>query len=189
MGLEAIPSARALIGFTPAVGSKVLFRHQEHVESFGIKCSSCHHRDNCATCHSAGAAAATVPISQRPVHPGRTWEDSHGPCVSCHATDSCRHCHYGEKDTPPAPFSHQMTGQTLDKDHVSLKCGQCHATYKSKTDLTCGSSDCHAKKLMTYPVDLPGAKVTTRPVVSTAPATTAIATQPTTRAVIRRIRR
>jgi hypothetical protein len=34
--------------FTPAVGSSVLFRHKEHTARYGLKCSSCHHRDNCS---------------------------------------------------------------------------------------------------------------------------------------------
>jgi hypothetical protein len=181
--------------FTPAVGRNVLFRHGEHTRTFGLKCVSCHREDSCATCHAAGATAATVPVSKRPVHPGRTWIESHGACVGCHQNDACRTCHYHYNDKPPAPFAHaSATGQVLDKDHANLKCGQCHVMkLRSREGLSCGGASCHAKRpIIAFPVDRPGPRVTTRPanvvqvakIVQPSPAT-----QPTTRAVIKRVRR
>ncbi|MCC7017856.1 MAG: cytochrome c3 family protein, partial [Rhodospirillales bacterium] len=54
--------------FTPVAGPLVLFRHQEHVKSFGIKCASCHRRDSCADCHSP-TAAAPAPATTQAVSP------------------------------------------------------------------------------------------------------------------------
>jgi hypothetical protein len=173
--------------FTPAVGSKVLFRHKEHTAQYGIKCSSCHHRDNCANCHDGKATTIAV----KPLRPGRTWKDSHDPCMGCHQQDGCRHCHYdGDRGAPPPPvFEHRVTGQLLDSDHASLRCGQCHAQFKSKVKLSCGGAECHKRPGITFPVDRPGATVTTRPAVQVAAAPPSAGKQPSTRPVIRRIRR
>jgi hypothetical protein len=174
--------------FTPAVGSNVLFRHDEHVKSFGLKCVSCHRKDTCATCHAPGASAALIPASQRPVHPGRTWQDSHGPCAACHTNESCKHCHYGADQKPPAKFQHASTGQQLDKDHASLKCLQCHTTLRSNRELRCGGSECHPKGPITFPAHRPGPTVTTKSAVIQV-AVAQATTQPSTRAAIKRIRR
>ena len=176
--------------FEPAVGRKVLFRHTAHTREFGIRCAQCHRDDNCSRCHTNGHAA-TTPVAEMPLHPGRSWKDSHGPCVSCHQQDSCRTCHHDENEPPPPAFTHAMTGQLLDKDHADLQCAHCHASYKSKFGLSCGGSECHAKRLITFPHERPGPTVTTRPAVTqlaVAPPIDAT-TQPTTRAVIKRIRR
>jgi hypothetical protein len=174
--------------FTPAVGSSVLFRHKEHTVRYGLKCSSCHHRDNCSDCHDATAKT----IAQKPLRPGRTWKDSHGPCLSCHQQDRCGHCHYDKSATPPPPtFDHRVTGQLLDTDHRDLRCGQCHGQLKSKVKLSCGGAECHQRTGIAFPADRPGAIVTTRPVqlASAPPTSTAASTQPATRPIIRRIRR
>ena len=176
--------------FTPAVGKNVLFRHKAHTARYGLKCSSCHHRDNCSNCHDRDAKT----IVQKPMRPGRTWKDSHGPCVACHQQDRCRHCHFDAAvaAAPPA-FDHRLTGQLLDSDHAGLRCGQCHTQLKSKAKLTCGGAECHQRAGVAFPADRPGATLTTRPVqLASAPPVVAVArpdTQPATRPVIRRIRR
>lgn len=174
--------------FIPAVGVNVLFRHKEHSEAFGIRCVQCHRKDNCAHCHE-GKKVTTTPVAELPVHPGRTWKDSHGPCISCHKADNCRHCHFDEKAKAPAAFAHQTTGQMLDADHAKLKCGQCHANYKSTVAMSCGTANCHKRSGVAFPKDRPGPVVTTRPAVVQIAAAAPAATQPTTRAVIKRIRR
>jgi hypothetical protein len=145
--------------FTPADGGNVLFRHKEHVGGFGFKCVSCHHRDNCANCHDATAKTS----GSRPLRPGKTWADSHGPCMSCHKEDRCRHCHYKDNQPAPKAFEHVTTGQALDADHVRLGCGQCHANLRLKVGLTCGDSKCHKDKTITYPAQRPGSVPSTRP--------------------------
>ena len=173
--------------FTPAVGSNVLFRHKTHTARYGLKCANCHHRDTCSNCHDREAKT----IAQKPLQPGRTWKDSHGPCVACHAQDRCRQCHYDDRTQPPPPvFDHRITGQLLDSDHTDLRCGQCHTQLKSKVKLTCGGAECHQRTGIAFPADRPGATVTTRPVqLASAPPLSRPDTQPATRPVIRRIRR
>jgi hypothetical protein len=174
--------------FTPAVGQNVLFRHRAHTARYGLKCASCHHRDSCANCHDRDATT----IAQKPLRPGRTWKDSHGPCMACHQQDRCRHCHYdGDRAAAPPPlFDHRVTGQLLDRDHADLRCGQCHTVLKSKSKLTCGGAECHQRTGIAFPADRPGATVTTRPVqLASAPPVMRPETQPATRPVIRRIRR
>jgi hypothetical protein len=170
--------------FVPAVGANVTFRHKEHTAIYGLGCVSCHRRDNCADCHNG----KTSTIAHKPLKPGRTWKDSHAPCIGCHQQNSCRHCHYDDGKSPPPVFAHRATGQLLDKDHESLKCGQCHGKLRSKTGLTCGDDSCHrADPTIAFPARRPGPVVTTRP-SAVAAAASRPATRPTTRAVIKRIR-
>jgi hypothetical protein len=175
--------------FTPADGANVLFRHEEHVGAFGIKCASCHRRDTCADCH-APTPSATMSVSANPLQPGRTWRDTHGPCIACHQDDRCNHCHYTDSQPEPAVFTHaRATGQTLDADHAKLACNQCHAKLKTKASPTCGDASCHKRAgIVALPIDRPGPfnPAATRPIIvsatepSTHPATTrAAATRPT----------
>ena len=176
--------------FEPAVGRRVLFRHTEHTREYGIRCALCHRDDNCSRCHTNGTARET-PIERQVLHPGRSWTDAHGPCAACHEQDACRTCHHAEDEPPPPAFTHAATGQLLDQDHADLKCAQCHTSYKSRVNLTCGGAECHAKREIAFPAERPGPTVTTQPVVTqlaVAPEDEAT-TQPTTRAVIKRIRR
>jgi cytochrome c553 len=176
--------------FTPAAGANVLFRHDEHVATFGITCANCHRRDTCADCH-APATQTSMTAEANPLQPGRTWRDTHGPCVSCHQDDRCDSCHYADGKIAPPAFEHsRFTGQLLDKDHAGLKCAQCHA--KLKTKPSCGDASCHKRTNVALPIDRPGpfTPATTRPLMIAAVApTTSPATQPATRPTIVRIRR
>lgn len=150
--------------FTPADGSNILFRHKEHTTEFGLKCVHCHHRDNCSHCHDPKGDKT----AQKPLKPGLTWEDSHGPCMSCHKQDRCKHCHYKDDQQPPRLFDHlTFTGQGLDKDHITLQCTQCHAGLKTQALPTCGDSRCHEAKTYAYPADRPGPVLTTQPALRT----------------------
>jgi hypothetical protein len=144
--------------FTPADGSNVLFRHKEHTVAFGIKCVNCHYRDNCAHCH--GPTSDTS--AQKPLRPGMTWNESHGPCMGCHKEDRCRHCHYKDDQSPPRAFDHSATGQGLDEEHAKLACGQCHLNLKLTIDPTCGDAACHKDQKTDYPSQRPGPIVTMR---------------------------
>lgn len=139
--------------FMPADGSNVLFRHKGHSEGFGIKCATCHRRNACATCHSPKPAEP----APRPLHPGKSWVESHGPCVSCHQKDRCRHCHYKDDQSPPAAFNHASTGQGLDKNHEKLPCRSCHSDMQSRTSLTCSTPSCHKPgSPVAFPTHRPG---------------------------------
>ncbi len=145
--------------FTPADGANVLFRHKEHTNDFGLRCVACHHRDNCSHCHDPSGDKS----AQKPVRPGMTWAESHGPCMGCHQQDRCQHCHYKDEEQAPVAFAHAMTGQDLDKDHLKLSCLQCHARLQLKATPTCGDSACHKDPSVLYPVKRPGP--TTRPLI------------------------
>lgn len=166
--IQVEPEINYVARFTPADGPRVLFRHSEHAEGFGIRCATCHRHDNCAHCHAPGAAAVVKP-SQKPVHPAGTWRESHGPCVSCHQQDRCRHCHYQDDQEAPKAFAHATTGQELDADHAKLACKQCHVELKLRAEPTCGGIECHKPgKPITFPIQRPGKVIK------------ALATQPTT---------
>jgi len=148
--------------FTPAVGGMVIFRHEEHTFRYGVRCVVCHHEDNCSHCHDPKVDRATT---KKPLRPGRSWRDTHGPCVACHADDHCNSCHYKDGQEPPPAFEHAMTGQALDKDHASLRCNQCHAQLKTTAPPTCGDASCHVEYPdLSFPQDRPGPVIaTTRP--------------------------
>lgn len=146
--------------YTPADGVNVLFRHKEHVNSYGLKCVSCHHRDNCSHCHDPKANTAQY----KPVRPGKTWQESHGPCMTCHKDARCRHCHYKDDQQPPPPFEHRVTGQILDADHDKLMCAQCHANYAFTQRPTCGDAACHKDNpKIAFPKDRPGPQIVPKP--------------------------
>jgi predicted CXXCH cytochrome family protein len=139
--------------YTPAPGPNVTFRHNEHVQRYGLKCVHCHQRDTCADCHSDDAAERR---KHRPVEPAMSWRASHGPCMTCHQNQSCAHCHHEADDAPP-PFDHALTGQQLDDDHAALTCAQCHHGFDFTIDPTCGDSACHGEgKIVALPNDRPG---------------------------------
>jgi len=171
--------------FTPVAGPNVMFRHDEHVERFGIKCVNCHRRDSCADCHDKPKSSSTQSVHV--LQSSRTWKETHGPCASCHQNDTCNHCHFTDDGFAPERFTHSATKQLLDKDHDTLACGDCHKRAKFKEFLSCGDASCHQKRAVSFPTDLPGERVR-----EIAPATlpaTQPATAPSTRPTIIRIRR
>lgn len=145
--------------YTPVDGGNVLFRHKQHTVAYGLRCTNCHYRDNCINCHDPQNAEHRA----RPVKPGMTWAESHGPCVSCHQNDRCSHCHYKDEQDPPPTFQHAVTGQTMDSDHADLACGQCHLNPKLKLTPTCGDSSCHTNRAVSFPADRPGPTIPVAP--------------------------
>ncbi len=177
--------------YTPVDGKNVLFRHDEHVKEFGIRCVACHRRDSCGDCHSGtptAESAATRQIARRPrpMKPSNNWRQAHQPCIFCHEQDKCNHCHYKDDEQPPAAFAHASTGQVLDETHAKLACGQCHSNYKTQPPANCADANCHARPV-TFPADRPGPY--TPPMVASSIEPAAQAAQPTTRPTIIRIRR
>jgi hypothetical protein len=136
----------------------VLFRHKEHVTRFGLRCASCHHRDSCSNCHDAQANT----IAHKPLRPGKTWADSHGPCMNCHKDARCVHCHYKDDQPPPASFDHASTGQALSVAHAELRCVWCHEDYAFAEPPACGGSSCHGGTERSYPRQRPGRVVQPR---------------------------
>jgi hypothetical protein len=154
------PDAKAYkTRFTPAAGGNVLFRHREHTVRYDIKCVNCHYQDNCSHCH--GPTGDTS--EQKPLRPGMTWDESHGPCMGCHRQNRCRHCHYKDDQSPPEVFDHTATGQALDEEHAKLACGQCHPDLRVTTQPVCGDATCHNDKKIEYPFQRPGPMVMTEP--------------------------
>ena len=121
----------------PLPGAKIIFRHKEHIDRFGLRCAECHREDSCSRCHGkpeAGEEREKVLV------------DCHGPCSACHDVDNkdaCDHCHWHEGEAKPKPFDHARTGWLLSKHHIKLGCRTCHqAVPFQKLNRNCNA--CHA---------------------------------------------
>ncbi len=119
----------------------VTFFHDEHTHLFNISCQSCHHDENCASCHDVRLTELhTEATEQRRKEVHKTFEQHHQPCNDCHETDDCSKCHMNE---PMEPFDHKnSTGFALDGYHSGLQCVSCHQpdTFKG---LSSNCSSCH----------------------------------------------
>lgn len=148
----------------PVAGPNVLFRHRQHVQTFGVACSACHRRDTCSDCHAGvgnvdGSSAGAGDGGRRgpqPMQIGRTWQETHVPCTTCHAEDRCATCHYRDDQPAPAAFQHVQVGQELDEDHAHLPCGACHLRLKTKGWPSCGDATCHPRLEVAFPMERPG---------------------------------
>lgn len=104
----------------PAPGTRVIFRHKEHIHRFGLKCANCHREESCSRCHE-----------KRRKHQQRvrTLADHHRPCSDCHdvaGKDKCGRCHWKQGEPRPKPFDHAVTGWDLGRHHRTLSCRACH---------------------------------------------------------------
>jgi hypothetical protein len=123
----------------PESGTKVIFRHAEHIHRFGFKCAECHRGDNCMRCHEAG---------KQHVQKDRSLGEQHEDCSTCHATDvaeggNCERCHWKEGQSRPAAFDHAVTGWPLSRYHKDNNCRDCHKELPfAPLDRTC--TTCHA---------------------------------------------
>jgi predicted CXXCH cytochrome family protein len=154
--IQAPPEKAYAARYTPVAGANVLFRHDEHVKRFGLRCVECHRNDTCASCHAPGAQ----PGQHKPVQKAWNWQQTHEPCMSCHAQHRCEHCHYKAGQEPPKPFTHAATGQQLDDKHKDLNCRDCHRDAAFATEPTCGDATCHPKDpSIALPAHRPGPQV------------------------------
>ncbi|MFH0980949.1 MAG: cytochrome c3 family protein [Planctomycetota bacterium] len=121
----------------PAPGAKIIFRHKEHIDRFGLKCAECHREDSCLRCHEKVAKG-----EERT----RTHAEHHKPCSLCHNVenkDACDHCHWKEGQAKPKPFDHADVGWPLSKHHEKLGCRSCHPRAPFvKRDKNCNA--CHS---------------------------------------------
>jgi hypothetical protein len=120
----------------PLPGAKIIFRHKEHIDRFGLRCAECHREDSCSHCHGE-----PQPGEEQP----RVLGDHHGPCSACHDVDNkdaCDHCHWKDGEAKPKPFDHAGTGWPLSEHHDRLACRTCHKTVPfKKLDRNCNK--CH----------------------------------------------
>jgi hypothetical protein len=124
-----------------AAGPAVVFRHEEHVQRFGLTCVECHREPSCARCHS----------QDRKTQEASTREEHHRPCIKCHKADMngasddarCSRCHWENGAPLPARFDHARVGWPLSRYHRSLGCRECHAHVPFvRESKECGS--CHS---------------------------------------------
>jgi len=131
------------VGAAGASATVVVFRHQEHVQRFGLTCAECHHEESCSRCHAADAKPKEV----------RTLAEHHRPCEICHRGDmegdptqivgKCERCHWRAEQPKPEPFDHARTGWPLSRYHQTVGCRKCHpAVPFAKRDRDCNA--CHA---------------------------------------------
>ena len=118
----------------------VTFFHNDHIEHFKIKCTSCHKDENCAKCHDVALVKSGAITSQLHKKANKTFEDHHKPCSNCHDTKNCAKCHSTKEMNP---FNHgTSTGFELKSYHAQLACNRCHADNKfAKMGKECTS--CH----------------------------------------------
>lgn len=120
----------------PLPGAKVIFRHKEHIDRFGLRCAECHREESCSRCHQERSTDEEQEV---------VLGDRHGPCSACHDVenkDACDHCHWKEGEAKPKPFDHADTGWPLSQHHVKLACRTCHeSTPFNKLKRDCNA--CH----------------------------------------------
>ena len=104
-------------------GKIVTFFHDEHTNLFGIKCVSCHQKENCNRCHDKTVNSKVI-SSSLPIKIHKSQSEHHQPCFDCHADDPCIKCHLSKT---LGPFNHKIsTGWALNRFHEKLECIKCH---------------------------------------------------------------
>lgn len=117
------------VSHTP--GQKVTFYHDAHAGEFGLKCTKCHHQEECRYCHDTKVSSALK----------KSEEEIHAICNDCHESDNCDMCH-GEEEKPP--FTHDAAHWRLGTYHRHLECKSCHQTGARITRLSADCNTCHS---------------------------------------------
>ena len=135
---------RVVYQTTAAEGKTVTFFHNDHVERFGLECSSCHQQESCSTCHRVKAGGPdTATTLMRASPPGRTTAEAHARCSTCHVNQACATCHAGG-GSRSAGFDHRAsTGWALNRFHTPLTCARCHTVPGQFTRLSTDCNSCH----------------------------------------------
>jgi len=124
-------------GSKASPGTKIIFRHKEHIDRFGLKCAHCHRENSCSRCH--GERDEDEQSERAPA-------EHHARCSRCHDVENkavCSECHWKEGEAKPKPFEHASTGWALDEHHVTLACRTCHKDVPfRKLDRDCNA--CHS---------------------------------------------
>lgn len=116
----------------------VVFRHQEHVQRFGLNCVECHHEPSCTRCHTRKTRPAEFD----------TRLQHHQRCLRCHKSDMdgskkearCERCHWQAGQPTPQRFDHADTGWPLKRYHTAVSCRACHTA----VPFTQAARDCKA---------------------------------------------
>ncbi len=118
----------------------VTFYHNDHINNFKLKCTSCHKDENCAQCHDVALVKSGTMTSQLHKKSNKTFEEHHKPCSQCHDTKNCNKCHSTKE---MSAFNHGTSaGFELKSYHASLACNKCHIDNKfGKMGRECNS--CH----------------------------------------------
>lgn len=122
----------------------VSFHHREHVQLFGLKCTACHQRENCSSCHNS--EQQTLP---------REREDPHQDCVRCHTEQVNNDCTFCHAETERPGFDHERrTGFVLSTFHEGVTCAQCHPQKGTFAGQKPECNACHAPDWVpTKPID------------------------------------
>ncbi len=105
----------------------VTFHHSDHVDQFGLTCTSCHQGDNCGRCHDLGHKREKVEHVKT--------------CIACHKEDNCLFCHSTEEKPP---FDHAViVGWPLKERHSGADCRDCHGATESFHVPATSCFECH----------------------------------------------
>ncbi len=106
----------------------VSFQHQDHAQSFGLRCVDCHRAGSCTGCHDG---------SQGPQESMHRMDS----CRSCHAVNACGFCH---DQQPRAPFDHAAaTGWNPGPQHANAPCVSCHGRVEAFLLPSSNCRGCH----------------------------------------------
>jgi hypothetical protein len=120
-------------------GTMVTFYHSDHVKRFGLKCTDCHKREGCISCHDKRPEDARKATASG----AGDFDARHARCSSCHAEKTCASCH---RSSEAPPFDHGRTaGWPLKVYHAVLTCDRCHGAGKTIGKVSGDCTACHKK--------------------------------------------
>ena len=111
----------------------VTFHHNEHIETFGLKCEACHKKTNCSDCHKTEG--------HEEITKKKLAALSHENCMPCHKTAIEKNCTFCHSKKERKTFDHAQTGWPLKPFHKSLACTECHKNGFKRLNTDCNS--CH----------------------------------------------
>ena len=95
---------KLIINTNFAHGGTVTFRHNEHVETFGIDCQSCHSNESCRKCHEVDKNIEQSINLEMKIH---------DRCSFCHNTEEqCHKCH-SDQELPKFDHKEDQGGNLI----------------------------------------------------------------------------